>query len=161
MTTLLAIFLGISDLTWTWKLSNDSLLLPTRLVGVAEQLLVRKLESICPRISPLFSILNPAPNLLSLFESPSRMTCNRRLDITVESRKIPKRTHSNLPWINERNQWSVTRHALRSYNINFVKLANHSYSSERMKRLWLNTISEQCKLLATYRAANCNAVANK
>lgn len=47
---------GISDLTWTWKLSNDSLLLPTRLVGVAEQLLARKLESICPRISPLFSL---------------------------------------------------------------------------------------------------------
>lgn len=50
-------------------------------------------------------IFHPAPNLLSLFESPSRMTCNRRLDITVESRKIPKRTqsHSNLSWINERN----------------------------------------------------------
>jgi len=78
-------FLGISDLTWTWKLSNDSLLLQMRLVGVAEQLLVRKLESICPRISLLFSILNLAPNLLSLFESPSRMTCNRRLDITAES----------------------------------------------------------------------------
>jgi len=76
-----------------------------RLVGVEKQLLVRKLESICPRISLLFSILNPAPNLLSLFESPSRMTCNRRLDITAESHaKFQKRRILIFFWINKRNQ---------------------------------------------------------
>lgn len=56
---------------------RSSLLPECRLgAGVAEQLLVRKLESVCPRISPLFSILDPTPNSLSLFESPN--LCNLR-----------------------------------------------------------------------------------
>lgn len=72
-----------------------------RLVGVAEQLLARKLESICPRISPLFSILDPAPNLLSLFESPNRVTCDRRLDIAPWScRKFQKKDDSSFPCLN-------------------------------------------------------------
>jgi hypothetical protein len=72
-------------------------LLPaTRLVGVAEQLLVRKLESICPRISLLFSILDLAPNLLPLFESPNRVTRDRRLDIAAQLRKIPQKIIKSL-----------------------------------------------------------------